>query len=163
MTVPSFSIETPEFNFQRSVVHQASRRQKTQPVPTFGFGVADMHFLRMQWRLLRTPATVPDQFVRTKLSQLEVPEALRTSRFFKRAPVFGGEVNLAARFFWSMDFFQIPQLFFELPPARFPVRGGHNRRRPGRVNRFSPEFCKIVEIRVPGAFEIVGFRAQEIA
>jgi hypothetical protein len=66
-------------------------------------------------------ASAPDQFVRTKLSQLEVPEAMRTTRV-SASPGISGEVNLASRFEPSTGFFK-PMRFFRFPlSARFPER-----------------------------------------
>jgi len=113
LTVPSFSIETPESNFQGSYVRPASGGQKTQP----GHRHSDWEGLRQP---VKAAGTDPDQFVRTKLSQLEVPEAVRTTRF-SASPVFGGEVNLAVRFGMSTGNF-IPIHFSVSRPARFPER-----------------------------------------
>ena len=135
LTVLNFSIETPESDFQRSHVHQASRRQKTQP----GLRHSDWE----RWALfLRQGTSTPDQFVRTKLSQLEVPEAFRTTRF-SAGPGISGEVNLAFRFESSMGFF-IPVRFFVSRSIGFHSvsrAGEHISWLAERVNRKLHIFC----------------------
>ena len=119
-TVPSFSDETPESNFQRSQVQSASRRQKTQHYLRHsgsGIGGRDLP----SFSKAGSAASAPDQFVGTKLSQLEVPEAYRTNPLL-RAPGFSGEVKLSALFQIVNGFFQIRAFFSFRATVRFSGR-----------------------------------------
>ena len=91
---------------------------------------------------MRQGTSTPDQFVRTKLSQLEVPEAFRTTRF-SAGPGISGEVNLAFRFESSMGFF-IPVRFFVSRSIGFHSvsrAGEHISWLAERVNRKLHIFC----------------------
>ncbi len=131
LTVPGFSVETPESNFQRTGFIPAFGRQKTQLDPTFGLGRLALSLF------FGIGGCAPDRFVRTKLSQLEVPKAVRTTRvsfLICEPPGISGEVNVAFRFGSSTGFFEIPAIFsFRAFPPGFPSgRAPYTDRRRGQ-------------------------------